>query len=193
MWARVRLNETPISTIERTAGDKSSTRVERSGPRSALTGAAQPFVLAVAAVGTLFFVVRFWTVYASNELFHRLGWDWTMFWAQAMLLREGRADEMYETPRVNEQLQALAQYYHGSGNFQNSSPVGYPPWFTALVLPFTIPPPPIAFALWSVLSLACAAFLIFRLRQMLPSVPTWGCAFCSSVHLPSRSACSWAR
>jgi hypothetical protein len=131
-------------------------------------------VLAVAAIGTLFYVVRFWTVYAAGELFHRLGWDWTMFWAQAMLMRAGKADEMYETPRINDQLQGLARYYHGSGIFQSSSPVGYPPWFTALVVPFTIPPPPIGFALWSAVSVVCAAFLIVRLRQMLPTVPLLG-------------------
>jgi hypothetical protein len=134
----------------------------------------QPVVLGIATVGTLFYAVRFWTVYSAGELFHRLGWDWTMFWAQAMLLRAGRADEMYEQPIVNDQLQALAQYYLGSGKFQNSGPVAYPPYFTALVVPFTLPPPPVGFALWSALSLVCAAFLIYRLRQMPPSVPLLG-------------------
>ncbi len=139
-----------------------------------MAGAAQPLLLGIAAIGTAFYVARFWTVYTAGELFHRLGWDWTMFWAQAMLLRSGHADQMYEQPVVNEQLKVLAQYYLGPGQFQNSSPVAYPPWFTALVVPFTIPSPPIGFALWSAVSLACAVFLIFRVKQMLPSIPLWG-------------------
>ncbi len=133
-----------------------------------------PVLLAIAGIGTAFYAVRFWTVYTAGELFHRLGWDWTMFWAQAMLLRAGQADQMYEQPIVNEQLKVLAQWYLGPGKFQNSSPVAYPPWFTALVVPFTLPSPPIGFALWSAVSLACAFFLIFRVKQMLPSVPLWG-------------------
>jgi hypothetical protein len=139
-----------------------------------LGGALQPVLLGVAALGTAFYLARFWTVYTAGELFHRLGWDWTMFWAQAMLLRAGQADQMYEQPVVNDQLQVLAHYYLGPGKFQNSSPVAYPPWFTALVVPFTLPPPPIGFALWSAVSLACAVFLIYRVKQMLPSVPYWG-------------------
>jgi Glycosyltransferase family 87 len=139
-----------------------------------MSRAIQPILLALATLGTAFYVARFWTVFAAGELFHRLGWDWTMFWAQAMLLRSGRAADMYEQPIVNVQLQVLAQYYTGPGKFQNSSPVAYPPWFTALVVPFTVPPPPIGFALWSAVSLLCAVVLIVRLRQILPSVPWLG-------------------
>jgi hypothetical protein len=42
------------------------------------------------------------------------------------------------------------------------------------VVPFTLPPAPIGFGLWSALSLVCAAFLIVRLKQMLPSVALLG-------------------
>ncbi len=136
--------------------------------------ALQPMVLGLATIGTVFYAIRFWTVYAAGELFHRLGWDWTMFWAQAMLLRSGQAAHMYEQPVVNVQLQALAHYYTGPSGFQTSTPVAYPPWFTAVVLPFTIPDPPIGFALWSGVSLMCAAFLVIRLKQLLPSVPALG-------------------
>jgi hypothetical protein len=167
-------NEAPLVATGREPAQNSSLRLGRSFSPAALGGTAQPVLLTVAAIGTAFYVARFWTVYAAGELFHRLGWDWTMFWAQAMLLRAGQADQMYEQPIVNQQLQVLAQYYLGPGKFQNSSPVAYPPWFTALVVPFTIPPPPVGFALWSAVSLVCAVFLIARLKQMLPSVPLWG-------------------
>ena len=142
--------------------------------RAPVSRALQPAVLGLATIGTLFYAVRFWTVYASGELFHRLGWDWTMFWAQAMVLRSGRADEMYEQPVVNAQLQLLAPFYTGPERFQTSTPVAYPPWFTALVVPFTIPDPPVGFALWSGVSLVCALVLVVRLKQLLPSVPWLG-------------------
>jgi hypothetical protein len=96
-------NEPPIVAAGRGSSHSSSQRLGRTIPRAALSGALQPTVLALAAIGTVFYVVRFWTVYSAGELFHRLGWDWTMFWAQAMLLRSGQASDMYEQPIVNEQ------------------------------------------------------------------------------------------
>jgi hypothetical protein len=137
--------------------------------------ALQPGMLVIAAVGTAFYVVRFWTVYAAGELFHRLGFDWTMFWAQAMVVRAGDAPDMYDFDNaVNTQLQALSQFYTGHGRFQFALPVAYPPWFAALFLPFTFTSPPIGFALYSALSFACALWLVFRLKQVLPSVPLLG-------------------
>jgi hypothetical protein len=139
--------------------------------------ALQPGLLVLAAIGTAFYVVRFWTVYAAGELFHRLGFDWTMFWAQAMVVRAGEAPRMYDFDgAVTGQLQALAHFYTGPGKFQFALPVAYPPWFAALFLPFTFPSPPIGFALWSALSFACGLWLVVRFRQMLPSVPLLGAA-----------------
>ncbi|MBV9597962.1 MAG: DUF2029 domain-containing protein [Chloroflexi bacterium] len=141
--------------------------------------AVQPTVLALAAIGTAFYVVRFWTVYAAGELFHRLGFDWTMFWAQAMVVRAGDAPDMYDFSGdgpVTRQLQVLSQFYTGSGKFQFALPVAYPPWFAALFLPFTFPSPPIGFLLWSALSFACGVWLVVRFKQMLPSVPLLGAA-----------------
>jgi hypothetical protein len=142
--------------------------------RVALSRAVQPTVIGLATIGTVFYVIRFWTVYSAGELFHRLGWDWTMFWAQAMVLRSGQADDMYQQPIVNAQLQLLAHYYAGHERFQTSTPVAYPPWFTALVVPFTLPDPPLGFALWSGVSLVSALVLVVRLKQLLPSLPWLG-------------------
>ncbi|MBV9580481.1 MAG: DUF2029 domain-containing protein [Chloroflexi bacterium] len=147
-------------------------------PVAAWTGRAlQPAVLAMATIGTAFYVVRFWTVYAAGELFHRLGFDWTMFWAQAMVVRAGDAPDMYDFSGwgpLSQQLQVLSQFYTGSSKFQLALPVAYPPWFAALFLPFTYPSPPIGFLLWSALSFACGIWLAVRFKQMLPSVPLLG-------------------
>src|SRR5262252_2311239 len=60
-----------------------------------------------------FFVVRFWTVVVAGELFHRLGFDWTLFYAQAMALRAGAGPGIYDQDVINRYLQPLLQYYGG--------------------------------------------------------------------------------
>src|SRR5579864_7653002 len=117
--------------------------------------------LAATAVGTLFYVIRFWTVFAAGELFHRLGFDWTMFYAQAMVIRAGTSAQMYQLAAIGAQLQALAPYSSDRSAFQ-PLPVPYPPWFAAVIIPFTFAPPPVAFGLWLLLSVSCAGLLAYR-------------------------------
>jgi hypothetical protein len=142
----------------------------------ALNNGARALLIALTAIGAAFYVVRFWTIYAAGELFHRLGFDWTMFYAQAMVVRIGAGSNMYEVPQIDGQLQLLAQYYPGTAPFQSALPVPYPPWFAAMIEPFTLPPPPIGFALWLVLSIACAGLLAYRVKQFLPELPAIGAA-----------------
>ena len=95
-----------------------------------------------------------------------------MFYAQALVVRAGAGANMYELPQIQGQLQLLAQYYSGTAAFQSALPVPYPPWFAAMIEPFTLPPPPVGFALWLALSIACAGLLAARVKQFLPELPT---------------------
>jgi hypothetical protein len=68
----------------------------------------------------------------------------------------------------------LAAYYIGNFAFQSALPVPYPPWFAAMIEPFTWPPAPVGFALWLAVSLACAGLLAYRIKQFLPRLPAVG-------------------
>lgn len=131
-------------------------------------------LLAFASLATIFYVIRFWTVYVAGEIFHRLGFDWTMFYAQAMVVRTGDPSGLYQVPLMNAQLQGLAAYYTGGSVFQSALPVPYPPWFAAVIEPFTLPPGPVGFGLWLGLSLACAGVLAYRASQFMPDLPLIG-------------------
>jgi hypothetical protein len=105
---------------------------------------------------------------AAGELFHRLGFDWTMFYAQAIALRSGNGARMYDLSEIDRQLQLLAPYYMGPATFHAAQPVPYPPWFAAAIVPFTLPPPPLGFALWEGASILAGLYLAHRVRQFLP-------------------------
>ena len=130
------------------------------------------FVFCLASVA--FFVARFWTVLAAGELFHRLGFDWTLFYAQAMALRAGAGPGIYDQDVINRYLQPLLQYYGGPLTSLDGWPQPYPPFFAAVLAPLTLPPAPISFGLWLGLSLAAAGFLAYRVHQLLPELGRLG-------------------
>jgi hypothetical protein len=137
------------------------------------TGGIRTLFVGATAVGVVFYVVRFWTIYAAGELFHRLGFDWTLFFAQAAVVRSGAGPRMYEVPQIAAQLQSLAPYYPGTAPLA-ALPVPYPPWFAAMMEPFTVPLPPVSFALWLALSIACGGLLAYRVKQFVPELPAIG-------------------
>ncbi|MBV9328641.1 MAG: DUF2029 domain-containing protein [Chloroflexi bacterium] len=121
-----------------------------------------------------FYVARFWSVLAAGELFHRLGFDWTLFYAQAMALRAGAGSGIYDQDVINQYLQPLLKYYGGPLTSLDGWPQPYPPFFAAVLAPLTLPPAPISFALWLGLSLAAALFLAYRVHQFLPQLGRLG-------------------
>jgi hypothetical protein len=123
-----------------------------------------------------FFIARFWTVLAAGELFHRLGFDWTLFYAQAMALRAGAGPGIYDQTVIDRYLQPLLQYYGGSLTSLDGWPQPYPPFFAAVLAPTTLPPAPIAFMLWFGMSLAAVGILAYRVHQFLPELGGVGAA-----------------
>src|SRR6266536_131009 len=55
----------------------------------------QPLFLVFCVLSTAFYAARFWGVFAAGELFHRLGFDWSLFYAQPMAVRAGAGARMY--------------------------------------------------------------------------------------------------
>jgi hypothetical protein len=130
--------------------------------------------LAFTLCSVAFYAVRFWSVYAAGELFHRLGFDWSLFYAQAMALRSGAGPGIYDQSVIDEYLQPLLRYYGGPETALGGWPQPYPPWFAASFVPFTVLPANIGYAVWLGASLLAALFLGYRVWQILPELGRFG-------------------
>ena len=154
----------------------------------AIERGARVLFVALATICVLFYLTLFWRIVAEGEMFHRLGFDWTMFHAQAMTLRERGGQRMYDLSETDGYLRQLSTYYHGPAEFQTAQPVPYPPWFAAALVPFTVPPPPIGFALWEAASVLAAVYLAYRVRQFLPELGLPGAAAAVLAAVPVATA-----
>ena len=132
--------------------------------------------VAFCLLSTAFYAARFWGVFAAGELFHRLGFDWSLFYAQAIAVRAGAGANMYDPAEIDAYLQPLMRYYGGPATALNGWPQPYPPWLAAAVVPFTLPPAPVGFALWLGVSVLAALFLAYRVWQLIPDLGPLGAA-----------------
>ncbi len=125
-----------------------------------------------AALLVALYAQRIWTVYADTGLFRRLGFDWGLFYSQASAFAAGDIGAMYQIDRLNPYLQRLTPFTSTPGVPLLQWPSPYPPVVAALMAPLTVMPPPAAFGIWTALSLASAAHLLWRTRQVLPTAGT---------------------
>src|ERR1700738_3428575 len=115
--------------------------------------------LACTLVSVAFFVDRYWTVIAAGELFHRLGFDWSHLYAQALALRSGAGPRIYDPAVISAFVEPLAEYSTTTDVPVDQMPLPYPPWFAAALEPLTFLPPPVAFGVWLAGSLLGVGFL----------------------------------
>jgi hypothetical protein len=116
-----------------------------------------------------FYAQRIWTVYADTGLFRRLGFDWGLFYSQASAFAAGDIGAMYQVDRLTPYLQRLTPFTATPEVPLLQWPSPYPPLLAAIMAPLTLIPPPLAFGIWTALSLASAAHLLWRVRQLLPA------------------------
>ncbi len=117
-----------------------------------------------------FYVERIWTVYRESGLFRRIGFDWGLFYGQAFALRAGDIAAMYQVDRLGAYVQRLAAYTTTPDLALLQWPSPYPPVLAAILVPLTLVPPPLAFGIWTIVSLAAAAHLLWRANQLVPQV-----------------------
>ncbi len=153
-------------------------------PSTGLELVAQRGFLAFAVASVAFFIARFWTVMSAGELFHRLGFDWTLFYAQAMALRAGAHEGMYQQQVIDQYLQPLLKYYGGPQTSLDGWPQPYPPFFAAVMVPFTLAPAPVDFGLWLAASLLAAFWLAYRVHQHLPDLGFAGASLAILASVP---------
>ncbi|MCA1645025.1 MAG: DUF2029 domain-containing protein [Chloroflexi bacterium] len=115
-----------------------------------------------------FYAQRIWTVYRDTGLFRRLGFDWGLFYSQASAFAAGDIGAMYRIDHLTPYLQRLTPFTMAPDVPLLQWPSPYPPLLAALLAPLTLIPPPLAFGIWTALSLAAAGHLVWRVHQLLP-------------------------
>jgi len=111
----------------------------------------------------------YWEVYAEQGLFIWFGTDFRHYTAQAMALRLGDLETVYSRVSGVKYGQPLVVYSNYPDLVLEATLVPYPPLFAWLFIPFTLPPPPLGFALWTGLNLLAVAYLTWRVASCLPA------------------------
>ena len=169
-----------------TRGEKLAARLDAGAERFLGRLLATPMWLQAlgALVLVVFYAQRIWTVYADTGLFRRLGFDWGLFYSQALAFAAGDVGAMYQVDRLNPYLQRLVPFTATPDVPLLQWPSPYPPVLAALMAPLTFLQPPVAFGIWTALSLAAAAHLLWRARQLLPATGTGRLALIFFTTLP---------
>jgi len=123
-------------------------------------------VLGLALLGV--WIHRFWLIAAATGLFRVVGLDWALYAAQALVLRSAEPQGIYSIDRVEAALQSFRAYTASPSEPLGVGPIPYPLIFALLMTPFTLPPPPLSFGLWTLLNLAAAVDLGWRVSVVLP-------------------------
>lgn len=123
-------------------------------------------VLGAAAI--LFYAQRILTVYRDSGIFRRIGFDWGLFYAQASALAAGDTSAMYQVDRLGQYVQGLVPYTTTPDVPLLQWPSPYPPVLAAVLVPLTYVPPPVAFGVWTLVSLAASVHLLWRVGQLMP-------------------------
>jgi hypothetical protein len=109
-------------------------------------------------------------VFDDSGLFRVIGIDWSMYYSQALTLRSGEAQSIYDVSRTDVYLEPLRVFTTNPNEPLAVGPVEYPPVYAWLMIPFTLPPAPAGFALWTVVNLAALTWLARRVAQVLPGL-----------------------
>ena len=87
-----------------------------------------------------------------------------------MALAHGDVAAMYQVDRLGQYVQGLTPYTTTPDVALLQWPSPYPPLLAAALVPLTYFPPPAAFGIWTVLSLAASIVLLWRVDQLAPAV-----------------------
>jgi Glycosyltransferase family 87 len=115
-----------------------------------------------------FWGLRIWAHYSQVGLFRWLGSDYGIYFAQSAVLWSGNPQAIYDRQTLHQYHQRLTVYTSDPTRPLLSGPVPYPPLFAWLFTPFTLPPPPIGFALWTGLNFLAALYLARRVATLFP-------------------------
>ncbi len=124
--------------------------------------------LAVPAVLIAVAIRGMWTTYSQWGLFLGVGYDYGLYQAQVAALWSGDPTAIYRPDVLDHYHQLLAVYTSAPQERLPSGAVPYPPVFAWLFTPFTVPNPPIGFAVWTAVNLVALVALAWRLARFFP-------------------------
>ena len=115
-------------------------------------------ITAAIAINVVFWVVQTAIEWSRFGLFYVLGVDWSRFWGAAKAFIHAGPSSGYDLTAIAHYMQPFYSYY--ASNIADMAlkvgPAPYPPIFLAIFAPFTVPPPPIGFLLWTAANLLLA-------------------------------------
>jgi hypothetical protein len=124
----------------------------------------------LAALVLFSWLARVWLLVHEGGLFRVVGIDFSMYLAQARILRDGQAQSIYDLSLIQTYLQALRVYTTDPNLPLSAGPVAYAPVFAGLMMALTLPPPPLALAAWTLLNLLGVGYVAWRVTQLVPGV-----------------------
>jgi glycosyl transferase family 87 len=127
-----------------------------------------PWLYLIAGLLVAVWIGRAWLLLQDGGLFRVLGGDYSMYAAQAGILRSGDTQSIYDLSRIDTFVQPLRAYTTDPSEPLSVGPVAYPPIFAWLMVPFTLVPPPVGLALWTVLNLLGVGYLAWRVASVVP-------------------------
>lgn len=107
-------------------------------------------------------------IYSDSGLFWWVGTDFAQYYAQSVALWSADPSNIYRPQSYNTVYQELLRTYIVNQQPVPPTSVPYPPIFAWLFSPFTIPSPPIGFALWETINIAGALYLAWRSASLFP-------------------------
>jgi hypothetical protein len=127
-----------------------------------------PWLYLVAGLLVAAWIARVWLLLQDGGLFRVLGGDYSMYLAQANILRSGDTQSIYDLSRIDAFVQPLRAFTTDPSQPLSVGPVAYPPIFAWLMVPFTFVPPPVSLALWTLLNLVGVGYLAWRVASVVP-------------------------
>lgn len=112
-------------------------------------------------------------------IFYFVGVDFSRFWSAARAFVSTDPSSGYRLAVIGRYMQPLASFYGTGSSFGipvhglRVGPVPYPPIFLYLFALLTVPPPLVGFILWTGISIALAAWVLWQLTSLLPSRVRW--------------------
>lgn len=107
-------------------------------------------------------------IYNDSGLFWWVGTDFGQYYAQALALWSGNPSNIYRPESYSELYQELLSKYIINQKPVPPTSVPYPPIFAWLFTPFTMPSPPVGFALWEGVNILATLYLTWRAAGLFP-------------------------
>ena len=128
----------------------------------------QLLLLAVFVAGWVVHAIGAYNHPTLGGLFRWIGIDFGFFYVHGQVFASGDLANLYSVEATTPYRDALAAYSNVPGVAMPSGPVPYPPIYGWLLSLLTLAPPPLAFAIWTLVNAVAAIALAWRAASFFP-------------------------